>query len=90
MQTEEILLEYAKRQEIRRHILVGLVGGEFLLFFVGNNWVLPYWLLVGLFILIGAIGLFFLWRYWRCPACDTPLGRELGAHCPDCGTRLVP
>lgn len=88
MQTEEILQAYAKRQSIRRYTLFGTAAASVLLLVV--NLTPSLWgLMAGGVMLLVMISSAIHWRFWRCPACEKPLGREHYVHCPHCGTRLV-
>lgn len=92
MQPEEIFREYAHRRWIRLVTTLGFIAFMvlWLLFVMANRYSVPEWIALGGFFGPGVLTIILLLLYWRCPACEKPLGREQYAHCPHCGTRLIP
>lgn len=90
MSTENVMLEFHRR---RRRRTVAVVVALVLLFFgvsmlaqmVGDR---PAQV-SAILILVGLLA--FIWKDWRCPACEKSLGPEFQyKHCPHCGERLAP
>lgn len=50
------------------------------------------WLVLGVVIALLAGAGYYHWRVWRCPSCETGLGRDGWSpqYCKQCGTRLRP
>ncbi len=89
-QKAEFKAKFAQKRQYQMALSVPLAGAVLLLVLSGRYapdiGLLPIALGIA-FLLLVAAG--FSWLNWRCPACESYLGRGLSPnHCPKCGVAL--
>ena len=95
-QKQEFREEFARRRKRQIYIAIPIIGlfvlkiffktggrGGAIYQFLSSD--VPLWILIGFI----AFALVYSLKNWRCPACNSYLGRDIGpSFCPKCGVRF--
>lgn len=84
---EQIMIEYGKRKAYRGWATGGIIA--VLILFPAFIDFVPVWLTILLSVGVVAGSIAFHVSVWRCPACNSALGRDWDyTFCPHCSARL--
>lgn len=94
MDRPEIIQEFQKRKRRQLYLIAPVTVIGFIIFELTRESISTYFgLSQDTSVILASLMLitifFFSVRNWRCPACDTYLGKMLNPkHCPHCGIKL--